>query len=112
MNPRACPRAAAFARCGAERPVFRRGQCRGRHPPGGNARRPKLPLSTWFGADAKTLIHDRAALAARLDHDIARLDAMIAAQLDEILHHPGCAGWRGAGAASPGWPPACRSPAG
>ena len=45
-------------------------------------------LSSWFGAEAKTLIHDRAALAARLDHDIARLDAMIAAQLDEILHHP------------------------
>ena len=45
-------------------------------------------LTTWFGADAKALIHDRAALAARLDHDIARLDAMIARQLDEILHHP------------------------
>ncbi len=45
-------------------------------------------LSSWFGADAKTLIHDPAALAARLDHDIARLDAMIARQLDEILHHP------------------------
>ncbi|MGE4481428.1 type VI secretion system contractile sheath large subunit [Acidocella sp.] len=44
-------------------------------------------LTTWFGAEAKTLIHDRAALVARLDHDIAQLDAMIARQLDEILHH-------------------------
>ncbi|MBU6448967.1 MAG: type VI secretion system contractile sheath large subunit [Rhodospirillales bacterium] len=44
-------------------------------------------FNTWFGAAALTLAHDRAALAARLDHDIARLDAMIARQLDEILHH-------------------------
>ncbi|MDE1906609.1 MAG: type VI secretion system contractile sheath large subunit [Rhodospirillales bacterium] len=56
-------------------------------------------LTTWLGAAAKTLIHDPAALAARLDHDIARLDAMIASQLDEILHHPRLrrleGGWRG-----------------
>ncbi len=45
-------------------------------------------LTSWFGADASVLVHDRAALAARLDRDIARLDALIARQLDEILHHP------------------------
>ncbi|WP_298225186.1 type VI secretion system contractile sheath large subunit [Acidocella sp.] len=45
-------------------------------------------ISAWFGTDANTLIHDRPTLAARLDRDIARLDAMIARQLDEILHHP------------------------
>ena len=45
-------------------------------------------LTSWFGADAGVLVHDRAALAARLDRDIARLDTLIARQLDEILHHP------------------------
>ena len=56
-------------------------------------------LSAWFGAKSRGLAEDRAALAARLDHDIARLDAMIARQLDAILHHPRMRGlegsWRG-----------------
>jgi type VI secretion system protein ImpD/type VI secretion system protein ImpC len=46
------------------------------------------PLSAWFGAArGRALAGDTVALVAALDRDIAAIDAMIAAQLDKILHH-------------------------
>jgi type VI secretion system protein ImpD/type VI secretion system protein ImpC len=41
----------------------------------------------WFGPATPQLAADRATLCARLDRDIAQLDALIARQLDAILHH-------------------------
>lgn len=57
-------------------------------------------LAQWFGRGrAAQLLHDRRALVAALDRDIARLDALLSAQVDAILHHPGLqrleAAWRG-----------------
>ncbi len=56
-------------------------------------------LSIWFGADAATILRDPERLAAMLDHDIATIDAMLAAALDQILHQPRFVklegGWRG-----------------
>lgn len=47
-------------------------------------------LGTWFGALPR--VHDRASrrvqLRGAVDRDIVRIDAMISAQLDAILHHP------------------------
>jgi type VI secretion system protein ImpD/type VI secretion system protein ImpC len=46
-------------------------------------------LSAWFGADmASRLAGDADALRGMLDRDIAAIDALIAAQVDEILHAP------------------------
>lgn len=57
-------------------------------------------LSTWFGlAEAARLLEDREALRLALDCDVAALDAMLADQVDAILHHPRFArlegAWRG-----------------
>ncbi|WP_343716567.1 type VI secretion system contractile sheath large subunit [Inquilinus sp.] len=57
-------------------------------------------LSLWFGRGrAAQLLQDRRALLAALDRDIARLDALLSAQVDAILHHPKLqrleAAWRG-----------------
>ncbi len=53
----------------------------------------------WFGADAPVLRADAETFRLALDRDIAALDALIAAQLDAILHHPRLrrleASWRG-----------------
>src|SRR5580704_2864730 len=54
---------------------------------------PYLPaagaLAAWFGpADALRLAADPDACRAALDRDIVTLDALIADQLDAILHHP------------------------
>jgi type VI secretion system protein ImpD/type VI secretion system protein ImpC len=58
------------------------------------------PLSAWFGAaEAARLIADAEALRLALDRDVAALDAMLADQVDAILHHPRFArlegAWRG-----------------
>jgi type VI secretion system protein ImpD/type VI secretion system protein ImpC len=45
-------------------------------------------IRDWFGPAAERLLHDREALRAALDRDIAALDALISQQLDAILHHP------------------------
>ncbi len=46
------------------------------------------PLTAWFGTvRGRALAGDTDALVAALDRDIAAIDAMIAAQLDAILHH-------------------------
>jgi type VI secretion system protein ImpD len=57
-------------------------------------------LVLWFGRGrAAQLLQDRQALLAALDRDIARLDALLSAQLDVILHAPKLqrleAAWRG-----------------
>lgn len=57
-------------------------------------------LALWFGrGQAAQLLHDRRALLATLDREIARLDALLSAQLDAILHHRDLqqleASWRG-----------------
>jgi type VI secretion system protein ImpD len=57
-------------------------------------------LALWFGRGrAAQLLHDRRALVAALDREIARLDALLSAQVDAILHHPELqrleAAWRG-----------------
>jgi len=45
-------------------------------------------LSAWFGpARARRLAADPTALAGAIDRDLVTLDAMIARQLDAILHH-------------------------
>lgn len=53
----------------------------------------------WFGADAAVLRADAETFRLALDRDIAALDALIADQLDAILHHPRLgrleASWRG-----------------
>ena len=44
---------------------------------------------SWFGPErADELLHDPVALRGALDRDIVSIDEIIAAQLDEILHHP------------------------
>ncbi len=49
---------------------------------------PQADLTSWFGAEqAARLAAIPAALGAMLDRDIVAIDQMIAAQLDEILHH-------------------------
>ena len=45
-------------------------------------------LFGWFGADAAGLLEDANRLRTALDRDITRLDDLIAAQLDAILHAP------------------------
>lgn len=46
-------------------------------------------LAAWVGADlAATLSGDPSRCRGLLDRDIARLDGLIGAQLDAILHHP------------------------
>jgi type VI secretion system protein ImpD/type VI secretion system protein ImpC len=45
-------------------------------------------LRDWFGDGAERLLRDPQALRGALDRDIAALDALIAAQLDAVLHHP------------------------
>src|SRR5688500_5722248 len=57
-------------------------------------------LVLWFGwAEAARLLRDRRALLAAIDREIARIDALISAQLDAILHAPRLqqleANWRG-----------------
>ncbi|MDE2197722.1 MAG: type VI secretion system contractile sheath large subunit [Rhodospirillales bacterium] len=48
----------------------------------------RASVSAWFGAEhAARLLADPPALRGALDRDIAAIDAMIAAQLDVILHH-------------------------
>jgi type VI secretion system protein ImpD/type VI secretion system protein ImpC len=50
---------------------------------------PKIVLTNWYGrAAAIRYAGDRDAMIAALDRDIAMIDRMIGAQLDEILHHP------------------------
>lgn len=58
-------------------------------------------LLAWLGeADAIRLAQDPDVLRGRLDRDIAAIDALIAAQVDAILHHPRLlrleGSWRGA----------------
>jgi type VI secretion system ImpC/EvpB family protein len=58
------------------------------------------PLAAWFGqAAGARLLEDPDALRLALDRDVAALDAMLADQVDAILHHPRLArleaGWRG-----------------
>jgi type VI secretion system protein ImpD/type VI secretion system protein ImpC len=49
---------------------------------------PKHVLAGWFGPElAGPLAADRDRMNAVLDRDIAAIDAMIARQLDAILHH-------------------------
>jgi type VI secretion system ImpC/EvpB family protein len=46
-------------------------------------------LGLWFGAAmAQSLAGDPDRARGVLDHDIAAIDALIAAQLDAVLHHP------------------------
>jgi type VI secretion system protein ImpD/type VI secretion system protein ImpC len=45
-------------------------------------------LALWFGLDTAAILRDPTRLAAMLDHDIAMIDAMLAAAIDEILHAP------------------------
>lgn len=46
-------------------------------------------LSLWFGAAmAERLAADADALRGMIDRDVAAIDALIAAQIDAILHHP------------------------
>jgi type VI secretion system protein ImpD/type VI secretion system protein ImpC len=46
-------------------------------------------LAAWFGAPlAARMRQDPGLLRGMLDRDIAAIDRMLAAQLDEILHHP------------------------
>ncbi|MFE0752558.1 type VI secretion system contractile sheath large subunit [Inquilinus sp. NPDC058860] len=57
-------------------------------------------LILWFGAsEAARVLSDREALALAIDRDIARIDALLSAQLDAILHAPRLqaleATWRG-----------------
>ncbi|MHB1304689.1 MAG: type VI secretion system contractile sheath large subunit [Acidiphilium sp.] len=60
---------------------------------------PGAAVALWLGADAASILREPDRIAAILDHDIATIDAMIAAQLDAILHHPRLArlegSWRG-----------------
>ena len=50
---------------------------------------PAAALCAWFGATAALRIAaDPDALRGALDRDIAAIDALIAAQLDALLHHP------------------------
>ncbi len=48
---------------------------------------PAGTLRDWYGGQSATLARDPELLAALLDRDIAAIDAMIARQLDAILHH-------------------------
>ena len=57
-------------------------------------------LCLWLGlADASAPRPDRAAIARRLSRDIARIDELVARQLNAVLHHPSFqkleASWRG-----------------
>jgi type VI secretion system protein ImpD/type VI secretion system protein ImpC len=45
-------------------------------------------LTLWFGLDTAATLRDPARLRARLDHDIATIDAMLNDAIDTILHHP------------------------
>ncbi len=45
-------------------------------------------LALWFGLDTAAILRDPTRLAAMLDHDIAMIDAMLAAAIDAILHAP------------------------
>ncbi|CAH2602715.1 Type VI secretion system contractile sheath large subunit [Rhodovastum atsumiense] len=50
---------------------------------------PRGALASWFGAGpAAALRRDPQRLRGLVDRDLARLDALIAAQLDAVLHHP------------------------
>jgi type VI secretion system ImpC/EvpB family protein len=50
---------------------------------------PAALLRDWFGAEhAAPMAADAARLRLALDRDIAAIDALIAGQLDAILHHP------------------------
>jgi type VI secretion system ImpC/EvpB family protein len=54
----------------------------------------------WLGVEpARALISDKQTLLRRLDRDIARLDELLSAQVNAILHHPRFqkleASWRG-----------------
>jgi type VI secretion system ImpC/EvpB family protein len=52
-------------------------------------RDPRGALRLWFGAAmASALAGDADRLRGLLDRDIAAIDALIAAQLDAVLHHP------------------------
>ena len=44
-------------------------------------------LRLWFGAAADAICRDARLLRGMIDRDIARIDALIARQLDAILHH-------------------------
>lgn len=60
----------------------------------------EAPLSAWFGrAEGARLLEDVEDLRLALDRDVAALDAMLADQVDAILHHPRFArldaSWRG-----------------
>jgi type VI secretion system protein ImpD/type VI secretion system protein ImpC len=57
-------------------------------------------LATWFGAETAAAIGgDPARLRGLIDRDLARIDTLISAQLDAVLHHPALqrleGSWRG-----------------
>lgn len=60
-------------------------------------RSPERAVSLWFGAGA--LPSDPRARTLRVENDIARIDDLVRAQLDAVLHHPRFqrleASWRG-----------------
>lgn len=58
---------------------------------------PAVWLGSWFGPEQATLLAgDGPRLRRALDRDIAAIDALIAAQLDAILHHPRLRAFEGA----------------
>ena len=67
-------------------------------------------LTWWFGPDAAGWGVDR--LRARADRDIARLDELIGAALDAVLHHPRLqrleGSWRGLASLACGFEPGSR----
>lgn len=76
-------------------------------------RRDDGALAEWFGAPlAAELRHDPDRRRALLDRDIAVIDALISAQLDEILHHPRLqqleGSWRGLAWMVEGFDPSSR----
>jgi len=70
-------------------------------------------LAAWFGAElAPILAEDPARLRGLIDRDIAAIDALIAVQLDAVLHHPRLqrleGSWRGLAWLVAGFDPAAR----
>ncbi|ODT96340.1 MAG: hypothetical protein ABS79_08090 [Planctomycetes bacterium SCN 63-9] len=60
---------------------------------------PWLAISLWLGLSPGDPVPERAVITARLNRDIARIDRLISAQLNAILHHRQFqrleASWRG-----------------